>query len=308
VKHFFRGVQPQRVLLVETELWPHWLLRAHAEGVPVAIVSARLSERSRQRYRGFGGEFRWLVSRLAAVLCQTESDQARWLSIGAPRDRTTVVGNLKHDALPDAPVDRGAARLRCRLERERPTLVLGSVRPGEARPLATAWRALPDTVRGAWQVVAVPRHARAAADLQAEAASGGVHATNGVPRGDAWRWDARPGVLAGYYAAADVAFVGGSLRPYGGHNPMEPAALGCAVIMGRHVRSQAHSVRTLESFGAIEIASDAPRLAAAFAQLVLDPDARLAQAARGREAVRSLRGAAKRAAGQLAAWGLWPVE
>ena len=87
-RRFFRGIQPERMFLLETELWPHWLLRARAEHVPVAIVSARLSERSVRRYRSLGSELRGLVAGLDAVLCQSERDQQRWLALGARPDRT----------------------------------------------------------------------------------------------------------------------------------------------------------------------------------------------------------------------------
>ena len=151
IRRFFQGVQPERLFLVETEFWPHWLLRARDEGVPVAIVSARISQGSLGRYRRLGGGFRELVSGLAAVLCQTEVDASRWLELGASPDRTRVVGTLKHDALPETEPDRRAARGRCGLDRERPVMVLGSVRPGEARLLAAAWRSLGAEERGAWQ-------------------------------------------------------------------------------------------------------------------------------------------------------------
>jgi len=98
-----------------------------------------------------------------------------------------------------------------------------------ARHLAEAWAALPAALRERWQVVAVPRHAAAAAELRREAREvdgGGAGSAN-----QAWRWDERAGVLAGYYAAAEVAFVGGTLAPYGGHNPLEPAATITAYIV-----------------------------------------------------------------------------
>ncbi len=334
VRRFFHGIQPERLFLVETEFWPHWLLRARDEGVPVAIVSARMSHTSLHRYRRLGGGLRELVAGLAGVLCQTDTDAQRWLALGANPSRTCVVGNLKHDALPDTEPDRRAARTRCGLDRDRPVLVLGSMRPGEARVLAEAWRELPAGLRASWQVVAVPRHAHAAADLRAEAASAGVAVAGGVgyggsggsggsggfggsggsggsgadtPVGDAWRWDARPGVLMDYYAAADIAFVGGSLGPYAGHNPMEPAASGCAVIIGRHHRSQLQSVRALRAAGGIDIVRDGRELAGCLERLVRDSEARALQAARARETVRLLRGGSRRAVACLAAWDLWPA-
>jgi len=111
---------------------------------------------------------------------------------------------LKHDALPVKPPDRRVARSRNGLDRERPVLVLGSLRPGEARLIAAAWRAIPEEQRRGWQVVAVPRHARAATEIREEALRLGIlDAGDATPVGDAWRWDHRAGVLNDYYAAAD---------------------------------------------------------------------------------------------------------
>src|SRR5262245_7653913 len=275
VSRFFHGVGPQRLFLIETELWPHWLMHARDEHVPVAVVSARLSERSVRRYRGLGTGLRTLVESLAGVLCQSEEDQQRWLAVGSRPERTTVVGNLKSDGLPAPAADRGLERARLGLERARPLLVLGNVRPGEPRPLVRAWSALPQALRERWQVVAVPRHPRALEQLQAEANAAarsapvrGRPGTSGGSAIDGWHWDARLGVLADWYRAAEVAFVGGSLAPYGGHNPLEPAACGAAVLMGPNDASQREAVRVLERAGGIWRVDDPAALSGALEALL----------------------------------------
>jgi 3-deoxy-D-manno-octulosonic-acid transferase len=308
VRRFFHGVAPERLFLIETELWPHWLLRARREQVPVAVVSARLSERSARRYARLGRELRELVGGLGAVLCQGEEDQQRWLSLGAPSERTRVVGNLKSDGLPEPAADRAAERAALGLERSRPLLVLGNVRPGETRLLVRAWRAVPAALRARWQVVAVPRHPRALAQIQAEAIAAGLTDMENAAASDAWRWDARLGVLTSWYRAADVAFVGGSLAPYGGHNPMEPAACGAAVLIGPWHAAQREGVKALEAAGGIWCVSDAEGLTAALEALLERDDLR---ATRGTAALRvagSERGSAARAAHDLVALGLWPVR
>jgi len=303
-------------------------------GVPVVVVSARLSQRSVPHYARLGESFRSLVGGLSAVLCQSAADAERWVRIGAPAGRTTVVGNLKNDALPVAAPARSAARRDLDLDPVRPLLVLGSVRPGEVRMLARAWRSLPAAHRADWQVVAVPRHPRASDDLAREARESGlvllrraepvrgmntataprepaesaVH-VNGTAGGPAeeWRWDDRLGVLASYYAVADAAFVGGSLLPYGGHNPLEPAACGAAVLMGSHFESQRPAVGSLAARGAITISRDGHALAETLGDWIADPDRvhRLGEAALA--VAQGERGAAKRALAQLAAWRLWPA-
>jgi len=304
VGRFLAGVRPRRMLLVETELWPHWLLRARASQIPVAVVSARLSERSVARYGRLGPELRRLVSGLAAVLCQTPEDLGRWRALGAPPERTAVTGNLKYDALPEPPPSRPQARAEAGLDRDRPLLVLGSLRPGEARILARVWKGLPLEVTADWQVVAVPRHVHATPGLVAEAESEGLKR---APQGESgWRWDDRPGVLLGYYAAADVAFVGGSLAPYGGHNPLEPAACGAAVVLGAHTKTQADAVRALAQADAVTVARTAEALRSGLERLLASVPERCAQVQRALAVVAALRGSARRTVAQLAAWALWP--
>ncbi len=309
VARFFDRVRPRRVLVVETELWPHWLMRARASGVPVAFVSARLSERSRRGYAGLGQGLRALTGGVAGALCQTAADAARWIDIGVPRERVAVVGNLKDDGLPEGAQDRSAARRAFGLEGGRPLLVLGSLRPGEGRLVAQAWKTLDEDVRGRWQVVAVPRHPRAAADLREEVGRAGVRVVDGgIPRDGEWRWEERLGVLNAWYAGADVAFVGGSLLPYGGHNPLEPAACGAAVLVGSHTASQAAAIDALEAHGALRVARDAGGLAAALRELLGDTGARDAASRAGLATVAEARGAARRAAHLLVEWRLWPTD
>lgn len=305
VARFFERVRPQRLILVETELWPHWLLRARAKNMPVVVVSARLSRSSVERYLRFGSEFRGLVAGLAGVVAQSERDASRWIAIGARR--VAVAGNLKHDALPDPPPSRAAAREAAGLDRDRPVLVLGSLRPGEAALLARAWRAVPLDVRIPWQVMAVPRHARATSELAEEAAAAGVHAPDrGGEPGTTWHWDGRPGVLPGYYAAAEVAFVGGSLVRRGGHNPLEPAASRVAVLMGPHHAAQLDGVRALEANRAITIVRSVKQAAVVLERLLSDPAAREQQAAAARAVAEALRGVARRTVARLAEWDVWP--
>ena len=308
VGRFFHGVRPERLFLLETELWPHWLLHARRERVPVAVVSARLSERSARRYRGLGRGLRTLVHELAGVLCQSDEDQQRWLSLGARPERSTVVGNLKSDGLPTPAEDRAAERERLGIEGGRPLLVLGNVRPGEVRILVAAWRAVPVPVRARWQVVAVPRHPRALGQLQGEAIAAGLTTMAGAAPSDVWRWDERLGVLSSWYRAAEVAFVGGSLAPYGGHNPLEPAACGAAVVMGPFDAAQRESVRALDHAGGIWQVPGPDALSGAL-EALLGHDA--LRASRGAAALRvaaSERGSAARAVARLRELALWPVR
>jgi 3-deoxy-D-manno-octulosonic-acid transferase len=309
VSRFLAGVRPERLFIVETELWPHWLLAARRQRIPVAIVSARLSARSVGRYARLGAGLHGLVAGLEGVLCQSETDRGRWLALGARPERTVVAGNLKNDALPTPAGSRPQARLALGLDPERPLLVLGSVRPGEPRLLARAWSGLDAGARARWQVVALARHARAAAELREEAARAGVTSRlEGAPHDGTWRWDDRSGVLNDYYRAADLAFVGGSLLPYGGHNPLEPAACGAAVLVGSHTASQAEGVRALTAAGAARVLTAEADIGAALADLLADDGERERMSAAGRAVVAELRGASRRAVTWLVTAGLWPVS
>jgi 3-deoxy-D-manno-octulosonic-acid transferase len=115
------------------------------------------------------------------------------------------------------------------------------------------------------------------------------------------------GVLVGWYRAGEAAFVGGSLAPFGGHNPLEPAACGAAVIMGPHHASQASYVRAMRAAGAIEVAAPGEPLATALCEILEDEGARARRAEAGLAVAASQRGAAQRAVSYLEEWGLWPA-
>lgn len=308
VARFFERSAPQRVFVVETELWFEWLRGARRHGVPVAFVSARLSLRSLDRYQWLGRPLWDLVGGLAGVLCQTEDDAHRWRALGAPPARVTVIGNLKADALPEPAPDRRAARSALGLDPGRPLWVLGSVRPGEIAPLAGAWKRLPATLRQRWQVAALPRHPHADADLRAEARRAGIAiAEAGSPVEGAWRWESRLGVLNAWYGAADAAFVGGSLVAYGGHNPLEPAACGAAVLYGPHHATQHDAVHALEAARGVVVAAPGVALDSAVARLLGDDIERTRLAHAGLAVVAGMRGAGGRAVERLREWDLWPL-
>jgi len=158
-------------------------------------------------------------------------------------------------------------------------------------------------------VVAVPRHPRASGELRAEAGRAGQALTEATGGQDgAWLWDDRLGVLRGYYGVADVVFVGGSLRPYGGHNPLEPAACGAALLMGPHHASQRDAVRELEAAGALCVAGSETEVAAALERLLGDADARASAGRAALGIIEQRRGAARRTVARLVELGLWATS
>lgn len=296
-RRFLSRVRPRLLLLIETELWPQWLIEARVHSIPVVSVSARLSPSSLAGYGRLGAPMRRLAAELRGVLAQTEADAQRWRALGAAADRVRVVGNLKDDGLPRPAEDRAGVRAALDLDPARPLLVLGSVRPGEVTHLARAWAELPPRVRAAWQVTVLPRHAGTLDALRREATGA-----------DEWRWEARMGVLNSYYRAADVAFVGGSLESFGGHNPMEPAATGAAVIMGPHVESQRDAVAALDAAGGIRVEHSGAPLERALAELLEQPAMRERMGSAALAVAGRRRGASARVLEWLREEGLWPLD
>ena len=236
VRRFLRRFRPAVGVLMETEIWPNLLHVAASEGVPVVLANARLSERSAKKGRRLSALLHPAAARLRAVLAQTESDASRLRQAGAPK--VEVCGNLKFDVTP-APrlLERG---VQWRRALGRAVVVAASTREGEETALLAAWREHPAPRP---LLLLVPRHpqrfdAVAALVEQAGLSFARRSAWPGDPPPEAHALDAWLGDTMGemplYYAAADVALLGGSFEPFGGQNLIEAAACGCPVVMGPH--------------------------------------------------------------------------
>jgi 3-deoxy-D-manno-octulosonic-acid transferase len=275
MRRFLARFRPRAGLLVETELWPNLAAAAGAAGVPLLLINARLSERSARGYARIGGLARPLVRALAGVAAQTEADAQRLRALGATH--VAVTGNLKFDATIAADMrDRGRL-LREQFGRERPVILLASTRDGEEALLLDAlMRArLPAQAL----VVIVPRHpqrfdavaalveARGLA-LARRSADRAVASDVRVVLGDSM------GELAAYYAAADVAFVGGSLLRLGGQNLIEAIAAGVPTLVGPHTFNFAQASDAAIAAGAALRAVDADDVFAIAARLLADPASR----------------------------------
>jgi 3-deoxy-D-manno-octulosonic-acid transferase len=298
VARFLARIRPRLAIIMETELWPNLLDECRRRGVPVVFASARLTEKSVTRYRRFGSLFGGVLATNTLVAAQTPEDAERFIAIGATRARTRVIGNVKFDMqLGDTIIDQGRA-LRLRYLGPRPVWVAGSTHGGEEEQLLAAHAALLHELKDALLIL-VPRHPQRFDGVSS------LLARRGIPFdrrsvADAVRPDAQVllvdtvGELAALYAAADVAFVGGSLVPVGGHNLLEPAALGVPVLMGPYNANSREIARLLvQAGGALEVA-DAPALSGALRRLFADPAIRQRMGARGREFVDAHRGSVER--------------
>jgi 3-deoxy-D-manno-octulosonic-acid transferase len=302
MRRFLSRARPRVAVIMETELWPNLFHECRRRGVSVVLANARLSARSVARYRCFGALFRDVFSGRVLVAAQSDADAERFIAIGAPSARTSVVGNLKFDvAAPDAVLERGG-RLRSSFGAARPVWIAGSTHAGEDEAVLTAHAAVRARTPQALLLL-VPRHPeRFAAVAQLleqrglsfdrrsrQAAAGAAGGGPSTAHIEVLLVDT-VGELAALYAAADVAFVGGSLVPVGGHNLLEPAALGVPVVAGPYQSNARDVVRRLEQAGALLQVADAAELAAAVSALLNDAERRRAAGAAARAVVEENRG------------------
>jgi 3-deoxy-D-manno-octulosonic-acid transferase len=302
VRRFLARVRPAFGILLETEIWPNLLAECHARGVPVYLVNARLSARSAAGYARLPGLAREALGHLAGIAAQTREDAARLEALGA-RD-VAVTGNIKFDlALPEDIEARGRA-LRALLGAQRRIVVAGSTRPGEEALLVDALEAAapaPDVL-----VVVVPRHPQRFDEVAALLSSRGRPVARRslgkpVPPEARYALGDSMGEMLAYYAAADVAFVGGSLKPYGGQNLIEACAVGRPVVFGPHTFNFESAAEAALAEGAGLRARDAAHAAALLLELLGDDDRRAGMGRRAAAFARANRGALERLAAWLAA-------
>ncbi len=302
VRRCLTGLRPRMLIVLETELWPNLLHEAIRAGVPILIASARVSVRSARFYQRLPGLLRDSLAAGVWVGAQTESDAQRFAALGVPPARLAVVGNIKFDRTAGTEQVQRGARLRTRYGAGRAVWVAGSTHAGEEQIVLEAHRRLLEQQPRALLILA-PRHPQrfdaAAASVTAQGLSC-IRRSVEPPQHDpqVLLLDTL-GELADFYAAADVAFVGGSLVPIGGHNLLEPAALGVPVLSGPEQFASPELARVLREQGALTIVHDAAELAAALGGLLADPQARAAQGAAGRAAIEANRGALERLLGLI---------
>ena len=316
-RRFLRAWRPSIGLLMETELWPSLAAECARAGVPLALVNARLSERSLRR----GMRQRALVGpaarSLALVLAQSPDDAARIARLGRAAD--AVTGNLKFDNAPRGELlERGRA---WRVRIGRPVVLAASTRDGEEALLLDAWRragpgAAPGApVRGTSAdrrrdplLVVVPRHPQRFDEVVRDARAAGLRVARRAALDDASAdLDAvdllvgdSMGEMDAWYALADVAVIGGSLRPFGSQNLIEPCAAGCPVLVGPSTFNFAQAAEQAVAAGAAERVADADAAIGRALALLADPAAAAAMGEAGRRFATTHRGATRRTMDALA--------
>ncbi len=303
IRPYLRALRPQMVVIAETEFWPNFLRLAHASGARIAVVNARISDRSWPRYRRYRGWMRKLLANVDMFLAQTPEDATRLQDIGARPERVRVSGNLKFDIpAPVTPAIVESVRASIAASGAGPVLVCGSTVDGEETLLLKAFENVLVQHSRAVMILA-PRHPErfpaVAALLEqrsvrfcrrsvwnGESLAGGVFLLDTI------------GELAALYALADIALVGGSLVPRGGHNIIEPAQHGVAIVVGNHTENFRDIVSLFQSRDAVRIVGPA-ELPVVFLDLLANDAERKALGQRAAETMRSQIGATARTAGEL---------
>jgi 3-deoxy-D-manno-octulosonic-acid transferase len=300
VRRFLARIRPRLGVIMETELWPNLFGQCRRLEIPVILANARLSQKSVARYRRFGALFRDVFAGDVLVAAQSGEDAERFNRIGAAAAKTHVVGNVKFDMQLDAGGIAQGKLLRTAYGADRAVWIAGSTHAGEEELMLEAHAMLREQRANALLLL-VPRHKdRFAAVADLLRLRGVRFARRSL--GDAVTDEVQVlladtvGELLTLYAAADVAFVGGSLAPIGGHNLLEPAALGLPVLTGPSRFNSKEIAQLLLQQGAALEVGNAGDLAAALTLLFDDPSERTRMGGLGAGLVAANRGSSQRLA------------
>ena len=297
VRRFLDQARPSQAVIMETELWPTLFRHLRERGIPLTIANARLSPVSFKGYARVAGFAREVLSDVSLVAAQSPLDAERFSKLGAPR--VSVIGNLKFDIDPPAEQIEAGQALRQRLGAGHPVWVAASTHEDEETAALDAHREIRQRFAQA-RLILVPRHPQRFDEVAQAIERAGVgfqrrselHADSvldaevllGDSLGEMWM----------YLAASDAAFVGGSLVPIGGHNVLEPAALGLPVLFGPHMHNFLPARELLLEAGAAQQIQEGSAIAAQMIEWLANPALRMRMGMAGREAVHANRGALAR--------------
>jgi 3-deoxy-D-manno-octulosonic-acid transferase len=298
VRNFLGHFHPAIALVMETEIWPNLFAELQRRGIPAIIANARLSERSLRGYRPIAPLVRAAMRTIDQVAAQSEADAARYRKLGAPAERVHATGNLKYDQeVPEGALEQ-ARRWRTNWGAGRPVWIAASTHPDEEAAVLQAHRAVLAVYPQALLLWA-PRHPERFGAVAASAARAGLRVAtrraDTLPAADSEVFVIDTlGELMAFYAAADVAFVGGSLQEVGGHNLLEPAALGVPALVGPHTFNFQEITALLLETGAVQRIADGEALGAKLVQWLGEPAERARRGEAGRERIAKERGALAR--------------
>lgn len=305
VKRFLDLFKPVCLLLVETEIWPNLLTEAKERNIPVGVINARLSERSFKRYRIFPWLFKPLWGKLDFVLAQSEEDAVRFRGLGIAGESVRDMGNMKFDQAEwshAGTADGMGLRQAWGYAPEDLVWIAGSTHPGEEETLMAVFK----TLRGRFpklKLILAPRHIERSEGLLKQLEKYGFSLVSSVKRkegpGPEVQILDQLGVLKNLYGIADLVFMGGSLIPHGGQNPIEPARFSKAILHGPHVFNFHKIYHQLDHDGGALRISAPDELSSAAAELLANEGKRHDMGQKAFQIVNRLRGASKRQAGWI---------
>lgn len=296
---FQRRLRPKLAVVMETELWPNHIHQCAKRGVPVALANARLSERSARGYARFRKLTAPMLAELNLIAVQTQAEAERFLQLGARQQAVQVTGSIKFDLHVDPQLLQQAAELREQWQlTNRPVWIAASTHAGEDEILLAAHRQLLQTLPDALLML-VPRHPErfnSVFDLCRREGFATCRRSSGQPPqpSDSVLLGDTMGELMLFYALADLAFVGGSLVENGGHNLLEPAALGKPVLAGPHLFNFLEIASQLRGAGALLEVDDAGQISATLCSLWQQPDKARAMSEAGLRVLQANQGALQR--------------
>ncbi|HMF57132.1 MAG TPA: 3-deoxy-D-manno-octulosonic acid transferase [Pyrinomonadaceae bacterium] len=308
VKRALRRVNPSTVLIMETELWPRFLLECRKRGVPVGLVNGRISSKSFHRYQRIRSFIKRIVNNLDIALMQTGADAEHMLALGLTPERVVVSGNMKFDVGASASEEKIAAELSRRFfqDEERPVVVAASTHAPEERIVIEAFRQLYKDGLSAPRLLIAPRHPERFHEVESLMAQSGFTwaKRSASPSANDDACDIilldSIGELRAVYSLAEIVFVGGSIAPTGGHNILEPAEAHACIVTGAHTSNFAAIIKGFrENHALVELpdlpeADSAGALAEIFERLLADGERRKTLAANARAVLEANRGATEK--------------
>jgi 3-deoxy-D-manno-octulosonic-acid transferase len=297
IRQFLQHTQPQLLIVMEAELWPNLLHCCHQKNITTVIANARLSEKSARGYKKIVPLTRTMLHDVSHIAAQQQADGERFVQLGLDRKKLTVTGSIKFDLDIDTSTQQKAALLREQWSNSntRPVWLAASTHLGEDAVLLAAFAQLKKTFANLLLVL-VPRHPERFDSVAQQCSAAGFsvvrRSNNTAPTRDTdIVLGDTMGELLAFYGAADIAFVGGSLVPVGGHNLIEPAAWACPIISGSHLFNFADIAKLLQENHALTLADNTDDIATVIAAWLNDDDARKNAGERAKTVADNNRGA-----------------
>lgn len=303
VRRLLDTMAPQAIIIMETEIWPVFTLEASRRNIPLMLANGRISERSFPRYQRFAWFFKPILRRFSIIGMQGEADLQRIRAIGAEPANSAVLGNLKYD-IPFGPVtdeERRQLRQRYRIPVDCAVLTVGSTHPGEEQQVLAAYHALQQRF-ASLLLVLVPRHPERSSEVELLAEQAGCRVVR-RSRLDQQSGDCQAGTvllvdtvgeLMALYALSDLALVGGSLVPTGGHNLLEPASRGIPQLFGPYMDNFREIAALVLDYGAGIQVADQLELQTVVAECLTTPELRQVLGVNGLKLLRDSGGASER--------------